>query len=281
MLSDGRTISRPQGNRAALHLLFAKDKRCVMFTNTIRRYAPALPLLGLAAGALFLIPGDENAQPVAAMAMVADRPSLPSYVVRLPDPAARTVDIASIAPVATAAVPTATPTQTSLEVPPTEVAAISGTEAEARPEAGTELAHAISAVNVRAGPSTSTARLFVLQPGEPVRTAGSSDGWVEVISATGETGWVYARYLDNGAAASGTESASTETSIASVETEEPDPIGQRARLTGDASVHAAPSRSAERLFILDAGERVSVAETRGNWARVVLDSGVSGWVRMQ
>ena len=57
--------------------------------------------------------------------------------------------------------------------------------------------------------------------------------------------------------------------------------GQSARLGGDAALYAAPSRGAERLFVLEAGERVTVAETDGSWARVVLRSGATGWVRMR
>ena len=55
--------------------------------------------------------------------------------------------------------------------------------------------------------------------------------------------------------------------------------GKFARLGAAVVVRAGPSRTAARLFVLDAGERVAIAEVRGAWIRVVLPSGVSGWVR--
>jgi hypothetical protein len=32
--------------------------------------------------------------------------------------------------------------------------------------------------------------------------------------------------------------------------------------------------------VLEPGERVVIAEQRGRWARVIVDGGVSGWVRL-
>src|SRR5690606_18585020 len=56
--------------------------------------------------------------------------------------------------------------------------------AEEKPDA-TALARATTAVNVRAGPSSSTAKLFVLEAGESVRALSRNGGWIEVVSASG------------------------------------------------------------------------------------------------
>ena len=56
------------------------------------------------------------------------------------------------------------------------------------------------AVNLRTGPSTDTATITVLQPGQPVHAGTAEGGWVQVTLDDGSTGWVYARYLASVAA---------------------------------------------------------------------------------
>lgn len=62
-------------------------------------------------------------------------------------------------------------------------------------EAERPSAVADAAVNVRAGPSKQSPRLFTLADGEAVQVAGSRRGWVEVIRHDGRSGWVYSGYL--------------------------------------------------------------------------------------
>jgi hypothetical protein len=55
------------------------------------------------------------------------------------------------------------------------------------------------AVNLRAGPSRNTISLGVLQPWQPIEVVQWHGGWAHVVTASGETGWVYGKYLDDGA----------------------------------------------------------------------------------
>jgi hypothetical protein len=51
------------------------------------------------------------------------------------------------------------------------------------------------AVNLRAQPSKNAMRLATLEPGEPIHVVKTSGGWAQVATSSGETGWVYGRYL--------------------------------------------------------------------------------------
>jgi len=47
------------------------------------------------------------------------------------------------------------------------------------------------------------------------------------------------------------------------------------------NVRAGPTTAARRLFVLQPGERLTLAETQDGWARVVLPNGVSGWIQIR
>lgn len=242
----------------------------------LRRYAPFLPLVALAAGGVALMPADSSApRPQVSLAKV--EPVQPSYLA---------VPIATVDPLllkAAAAKPA--PVRPSLTVT-TAAAAALPLAAAALPEETAEpaanLAHVgASALNVRAGPSSSTAKLFVLQPGTQVATAETEGGWIRIIAPDGQEGWVYSRYLTTGAAS---EAPAVTTTAEIPASEEPaDEVRQTqrsARVAGRVALRASPSQLSERLFVLEPGERVAIAERRGKWARVVVDGGVSGWVRL-
>lgn len=293
---------------------------------TLRRHLKYLPVVAIAAGALIFLPGDENARPTAALP-TEDAPSQPSYLARLPAPD-ESFTTASVAPVQSAAQVESTAVtepevtqMASLSAPPAlgdgaldaaevpgffvraalgpgEIGqdAIGAEDADGIDDTGaTRLAHATTAVNVRSGPSSSNAKLFVLQEGQTVRTLAEDGGWVEVLTGDGGTGWVYSRYLDLGGPGEAVVAHAGEAEQAIAEPERQEPVevasaaaeeapeyeGRSARLGDDVALRAGPSRGSPRLFILERGERVKIAETRGDWARIVLRSGVSGWVRIR
>lgn len=148
-----------------------------------------------------------------------------------------------------------------------------------------------SALNVRAGPSSSTAKLFVLQPGEQVRVAETNGSWALVVRGNGESGWAYSRYLAGpelaaSRAATAPQRSRPDASTATVDRQPAAPRAREripgtryARIDGDVAARAGPSRNAPRLFVVPAGERVAIAEIRDGWAHVVLEGGISGWVR--
>lgn len=153
-----------------------------------------------------------------------------------------------------------------------------------------------SALNVRAGPSSSNQKLFVLRPGEPVRIAELDGGWARIVRGDGDEGWAFARYLNglNGDAvaagpAESTPSAAAATAApaaaATAKPEQSPPAAsgsvRYARIASDVPARAAPSPGAAQLFVLPAGERVKIAEIRGPWVHVITNSGVSGWVRFR
>jgi len=130
-----------------------------------------------------------------------------------------------------------------------------------------------SGANVRAGPSTSTAKLFVLQRGAKVTITQSTGDWAFVAGPSGESGWVHSRLLSDSPAAAVAATANEPAREVKQEVKR-----EFARVGTTVVLRAGPSRFAPKLFVLRRGERIAVAETRGRWLRVVLESGASAWL---
>jgi SH3-like domain-containing protein len=245
----------------------------------LRRYAPILPLAALAAGGIALLPNPDAPDPQLAVAKV--EPVQPSYLA---------VPIATVEPLPVKTAERPVQPRPSLAVTTAALAAPVVTpqlpDPEDDTEAATEVAYVgASALNVRAGPSSSTAKLFVLQPGTKVATAESEGGWVRIIAADGQEGWVFGRYLGSDApqqrpAASEPAKPARDVAATSGSQQDARQTGRTARIAGRVTLRSSPSGLSQRLFVLEPGERVVIAERRGNWARVVVDGGMSGWVRL-
>jgi SH3-like domain-containing protein len=164
------------------------------------------------------------------------------------------------------------------------------TTAPVTPTGPRELVAARSAVNLRAGPSTSNPTLFVLQPDEQVAVVERQGGWAKVEARNGETGWVYGSYLGDGSVASDVDTTAT-SSIEPAAAQKPrveKPIREasveRPRQTASSPnlirLRAGPSRGAETIGTVEPGTPLRIAERRDGWARVVVPGGISGWVRV-
>jgi SH3-like domain-containing protein len=140
-----------------------------------------------------------------------------------------------------------------------------------------------SAVNLRAGPSSETASVTVLQPGQAVQIGESDGGWVEVTLGDGTTGWVYSRYLASVSAAAPAEAdkasaKSTKTAKAVIKGGNRDLEGRTARIDGALAARARPDGGALTVFRTEPGERVRILDVRGNWIRILTADGSSGWI---
>jgi len=150
-----------------------------------------------------------------------------------------------------------------------------------------------SAVNLRAGPSSDTATITVLQPGQPVQTGESDGGWVEVTLPDGSTGWVYSRYLASSARLAALDpgdgnSSSGTTSAKSDDEDSPSSKakvnargnleGRTARIDASLLARAKPNGRSPGVFRTEPGERVKIVDVRGKWLRIVTADGSSGWI---
>jgi uncharacterized protein YgiM (DUF1202 family) len=152
-------------------------------------------------------------------------------------------------------------------------------------------------VNVRSGPSTESERLLVLKRGDEVRALAVAGDWVEVEVSEGRTGWMLSKFLTDAdltglpereapvetAAAPVAEPAITEPEpelVAEVESSEPTTLSGDVRtvLGAGVNVRSSPSSSAEKLFALPGGRKVSVSETQRGWLKVTDENGRSGWL---
>jgi SH3-like domain-containing protein len=143
-----------------------------------------------------------------------------------------------------------------------------------------------TAVNLRAGPSTATATVTVLQPGQPVQTGESDGGWIEVTLPDGTTGWVYARYLASVATVAAAETppaaaapaAKPGKAVVSGKGSNGNLEGRTARIDAALVARSRPSSGASRVFRTEPGERVRILDVRGNWLHIVTSDGYSGWI---
>lgn len=238
---------------------------------------------------LMLIPGD-NTDTQSRASALSTSPELSTFLDKSIDtrPSEKTSDqvIAEVAaapepgqpaPVQNLALPTA---------PATLTVAATGTQ----PTGPRELLAVRSAVNMRAGPSTSDPTLFVLNPDEQVAVLERQGGWARIEKSNGATGWVYSRYLGDGSVADDVDTTVTGSiePAASPKPRVEKPI-REARVeqprnsVGLASIRlrAAPSRGAETVFTVEPGTPLRIAERRKGWARVVVPGGMSGWVQVR
>lgn len=141
-----------------------------------------------------------------------------------------------------------------------------------------------SAVNMRSGPTTSSAAISILQPGEAIQVGETSGGWVKVTRADGSTGWVYSTYLASnaGVAATGNQPArvaSADTPRAVISGGDGDLQDRTARIASRLPAYARPSNGAPSVFTLQPGDEVYIAEVRGSWLRVETEDGMTAWIR--
>jgi uncharacterized protein YraI len=274
----------------------------------------ALGVMGL--GAFALLPGDETARP-AVERIATVEPQRPSYLIEVAPASIDSVETGSVAataaapgtqdmppplpkqrPVVTASLSVLAPPADSDEFP-MDVA-----EPEPAPEAvvppNAKRLTVSSAVNMRAGPSTSTSTMKVLPVGEKVAVLGENRGWINIVLPDGQSGWVYERYLTDGTLPAAKPKKEVRTANVErrreervVEEEEDRRVTllelrrERQRVVEDdgyvvrrsVALRDRPSSSGTRLFRVRRGEPVEIAEQRGNWVRIRIDGGISGWVQ--
>lgn len=259
-----------------------------------RGHFAALIVTGVVAalGAMILIPGGERAAVVEAPS-VADISSAETIAAidALLGPSTEPADepqVASIfdrpARTTTAPLPAApaeddpnlqTAALTSPAVPETDLEGAPVVDPTLRPDS-----IGSSAVNLRAGPSSDTATVTVLQPGTPVQVGESDGGWVEITLADGSTGWVFSRYLASVMAAAPPETTAAATPKATIKGKgsNEDLEGRTARIDAALNARSRPDGSASRVFRTTPGERVKILDVRGTWLHIQTADGSSGWI---
>lgn len=132
-----------------------------------------------------------------------------------------------------------------------------------------------SAVNLRAEPTTASSALTVLTPGLSVTLGDRQGGWVHVQSGD-QVGWVYSSYIE------GMGRPATPQNVTTTADLRPSVApGKILRAGIGTAVRDQPELGARRLYTLDPGERVRVAESNGKWVRIVTATGESGWVQLR
>jgi SH3-like domain-containing protein len=238
-------------------------------------------------GAMLLIPGGERVA-VAEVADIPDIPSLTSQETIATIDAMLGVGVAAPEPEPERATAAVGATPTPERDPNLRTAALTTPEPEAIPEVPAEDpaldpdlrpdSIGASAVNLRSGPSTASATIAVLTPGQPLHTGARDGGWVEVILEDGTSGWVYARYLASTPAPVQT-AAKAETTTTSANKAGSRLEGRTARIEASIPARARPDGSARSVFRTERGERVKILDVRGTWLHIRTTDGSSGWIQ--
>lgn len=149
-------------------------------------------------------------------------------------------------------------------------------------------------VAIRRGPGTSYYRITLLDTGAKVTVTASKNGWYQVTTASVPNGWIRADFLKlagertTSARASGSP-ARTRQAVANVaQKSDAKKIASKAAvpatgprvIVGDrVSVRSKPSTESARVTLLDDGATVYVVACAGEWRKVRLASGKTGYVR--
>jgi uncharacterized protein YraI len=135
-----------------------------------------------------------------------------------------------------------------------------------------------SAVNVRAGPSGSHTRLFVLPKGVDVRATHAQGGWVRIVDGENREGWVYSDYLERFDIASLPAPEAGDIQVAAATEAPSSPSGDVRTVKGQGvNVRSGPSSSNGKLFALRGGTKVTVTEENRGWLKVTDPEGRTGW----
>ncbi len=164
--------------------------------------------------------------------------------------------------------------------PPVDAIAYAPAVASALSTAPDGVSVGASPVNVRAGPSSSQTRLFVLAAGDEVVPSARDKGWVKIAASDGREGWVDASYLDNlQLAALPQETQQTAANPEPTASVEPAPAATAQRTVGGkgVTVRSGPSNGSSRLFALTSGTKVSVTGNDKGWLKVTDPDGRTGW----
>jgi len=126
-----------------------------------------------------------------------------------------------------------------------------------------------SKVNVRTGPDTNHSVRFQLNSGQKVEVLGAEGHWCRIKSPGGDVGWVAGwviSFLPPG------QAITTEQNGEQVEVK----VGWVAR--PEVNLRAGPGTNYEEIAELVLSTQVIITDQHGEWYKVLLDNGKTGWV---
>lgn len=133
-----------------------------------------------------------------------------------------------------------------------------------------EILSRVDGLNVRATPTTGSAVLARMNAGDKAIMTGQDGQWA-AIEFNGIAGWVHTDYI-------------TETAMPTVtQTEEKHAITSKEPQSFTVAVNALNVRkkadlSSKRIALIQQGETYAIKEINGNWVRISIGGGKTGWV---
>ena len=152
------------------------------------------------------------------------------------------------------------------------------------------------ATNVRLAPSTQSKIIAVLPKGEMVDRIGESGNWSKIKLPSGMDAWVFTDFLQlaPAAASPGIASPAVAPPPAKTEAPPPPPVAKAAKPAGKSverptkdffvtkeitKMRAEPNLKSKVVLVLKQGRKVEKLEESGEFVRVKLSWGDSGWVQ--
>ncbi len=135
--------------------------------------------------------------------------------------------------------------------------------APAMAKVGQTYASRVNGLRVHRRPSGTSEVIGKLSKGEKVIHRGTSSGWWKVENASGHVGYVYRTYLKQ------------------ITPTWKKNAYYRIYKTSRATVRKGPRSQAVKLGTIKRGTTVQLVAKQGNWGRVRLSNGNSGWVQLR
>ncbi len=142
-------------------------------------------------------------------------------------------------------------------------------------------------ISLRMGPSATASRITLLDDGAPLTVTARQGEWLQIKTSRIAHAWVRADFvkMSSGQAvhASAASAVPGKRPAKSVATAKPAPgksgVGTLRCIKGDrVALRERPSTTAKRLALMDDGEPLKVVDKSGEWCKVKVVGGPSGWV---
>ena len=146
---------------------------------------------------------------------------------------------------------------------------------QAPAEAGEAVVHSGSGANVRSGPGTDYALVGITAKGDRLPVLETSGQWVKVRLADGKTGWVAGWLVEVRQTAQAAQPAVAPAATAPAATAQ---VSREAVVQKAANLRSGPGTSFAQVGSVSPGARLPVLETSGQWVKVRLADGKTGWV---
>ncbi len=135
----------------------------------------------------------------------------------------------------------------------------------------------VDGLRVHSSPSVGASVVTTVSRGQREQVLGRSGNWVKVRLSDGTVGWVMGSYAKVGGSSHVATKPAADIPTAATYVHHPSRAAGRAASVS-MNVHNGPSVNHTVVTVIAVGSRYQIVSWSGNWARVLLPDGTTGWV---